>query len=159
MKFVPFVKPRTDMKRAARWVYLVGRSDFTVQNIQKHTVVCERHFPENIELDWKKNPALEPFPSSLQMETMPPHEKSEASGTKSDTKIEIDLESVNKLPKITENLFPTQVVKVYNKKTNIKTVAIPVPHGISIQNAPKDEIDFKGIFSFNKCFFPFSLGI
>ena len=62
VKFARFVKPLTDLPRAIRWVYLVGRDDFKVKDIDKFTVICEKHFLPGVELDWRINKSLEPFP-------------------------------------------------------------------------------------------------
>ena len=64
LKWASFVKPTKtyNVKRAIRWVHLVGRSDFTISNITKDTWICEKHFPPGVVLDWSKNVELEPFP-------------------------------------------------------------------------------------------------
>ena len=147
MKFVHFVKPKTDMKRAMRWVYLVGRSDFQVKDIHKNTVICQKHFPPDIELDWKKNPSLEPYPSSLQMETMPNYSKAEitASSSKSSAKIVVDLEKSDKISSARAQVENRQaIVKTYSTKCDVKTVSIPVYHGVQVNLANQSEIDFSG---------------
>ena len=60
--FAKFVSPFCDLKRAEKWVELVGRSDFTVGKITRNIFVCERHFPRStLDYDYQTNPALEPF--------------------------------------------------------------------------------------------------
>ena len=34
------------------------RKGFTVDNITKNTKLCELHFPEDVDLDHRKNPTL-----------------------------------------------------------------------------------------------------
>ena len=66
LKWASFVKPTKpyNVKRAIRWVHLLGRSDFTISNITKDTFICENHFPPGVVLDWSKNVELEPFPAN-----------------------------------------------------------------------------------------------
>ena len=48
LRFVPFVKPYgrfAEPRRAARWVKLCGRKNFTVENITKNSYICAQHFP------------------------------------------------------------------------------------------------------------------
>ena len=53
-KFAKFVQPGVDRLRAQRWAHLMHRANFGVQNIRKWTFVCEKHFPQNAELDYHK---------------------------------------------------------------------------------------------------------
>ena len=58
-----FVKPSADRKRAELWVSLVNRSDFTVEDITKYKFICVKHFdPSEIDLDYRYNSGLTPFP-------------------------------------------------------------------------------------------------
>ena len=55
-KFALFVQPvgrGSDEQRAQRWVHLMGRQNFTVENVKRHTYVCEDHFDENVVLDYR----------------------------------------------------------------------------------------------------------
>ena len=60
--FVPFVKPKTDIKRCKRWIQLSGRTPYPVDRISRNTYLCNDHFPLNENLDWKKNAKLDPIP-------------------------------------------------------------------------------------------------
>ena len=64
-KFALFVQPKgrnADLNRAKRWVHLCGRKGFTIENIERTTHICEDHFPENVDLDYRRNKDLEPYP-------------------------------------------------------------------------------------------------
>ena len=65
--FIPFLKPTFDFARAKRWVHLCDRkeSNFNIKKITKFTYICSLHFPDNVDLDWRKNLSLEPIPSRL----------------------------------------------------------------------------------------------
>ena len=55
-KFALFVQPKgrgSDITRCQRWVHLMGRSLFTVDDVKRHTYVCEDHFDDGIELDYR----------------------------------------------------------------------------------------------------------
>ena len=55
-KFALFVQPKgrgSDIGRCQRWVHLMGRSLFTVDDVKRHTYVCEDHFDDGIELDYR----------------------------------------------------------------------------------------------------------
>ena len=52
IKFAKFVQPGVDRNRAIRWAHLMGRAAFGVDDIRKWTFVCEKHFPENVELNY-----------------------------------------------------------------------------------------------------------
>ena len=73
LKFLPFAKPWNDRKQAERWVHLIGRKNFTVDDITQNSYICVKHFPKNVELNWKnwkKNKTLEPYPAlSLTIKT------------------------------------------------------------------------------------------
>ena len=60
--FVPFVKPKTDLKRCVRWLQLSGRIPYSIDRISRNTYLCNDHFPPNEVLDWKKNAKLDPIP-------------------------------------------------------------------------------------------------
>ena len=65
LRFIPFVKPWTDRKRALRWLEITGRTDINVDNIKHSNYICETHFPPNLhDYDWKTNPSLEPISSN-----------------------------------------------------------------------------------------------
>ena len=60
LRFIPFVKPNGrfgDRPRAAHWVYLCGRKNFTLDNITQHSYICAHHFP-NYEKKSQLNPIL-----------------------------------------------------------------------------------------------------
>ena len=60
LRFIPFVKPHGplgDQARAARWVYLCGRNNFSLENITQHSYICAHHFP-NYEKKKDLNPLL-----------------------------------------------------------------------------------------------------
>ena len=59
LRFVPFPK---HFERCAQWAKLCGRDQFFVEKVDRHTYICEKHFHKDQELDWKKNPDLEPIP-------------------------------------------------------------------------------------------------
>ena len=55
-KFALFVQTEgrnPDIPRAQRWIHLMGRQGFGVQNIKRYTFVCEDHFPANADLDYR----------------------------------------------------------------------------------------------------------
>ena len=60
--FVPFVKPKTDIKRCVRWLQLSGRTSYPIDRISRNTYLCNDHFPPDEILDWKKNAKLDPIP-------------------------------------------------------------------------------------------------
>ena len=52
--FALFVQPKgrgADFERAKIWVQLLGRVNFTVENVTRQTYVCSDHFDENVVLD------------------------------------------------------------------------------------------------------------
>ena len=56
--------PHKDVKRAKRWLALIGRPHtFQLKNINRYTVICSDHFPpsEKDKLNLIKNKDLEPF--------------------------------------------------------------------------------------------------
>ena len=60
--FVPFVKPKTDIKRCVRWLQLSGRTSYPIDRISRNTYLCNDHFPPDEVLDWRKNANLDPIP-------------------------------------------------------------------------------------------------
>ena len=54
--FVQITGRKADLPRAQRWVQLMGRSksEFLVEHVKSYTYVCEDHFDENVELDYRK---------------------------------------------------------------------------------------------------------
>ena len=56
------MKPFQDFDRCSNWAKLCGRDQFFVEKVDRHTYICEKHFLKNQELDWRKNPNLEPIP-------------------------------------------------------------------------------------------------
>ena len=56
-KFAKFVQPKghhPDLKRCQRWVHLMGRLDLSVEHINRTKYVCEDHFNEGVDLDYRK---------------------------------------------------------------------------------------------------------
>ena len=115
LKFANFVKPKTDLVRAIRWVSLTGRSDFKTKDIDRFTVICEQHFPQGVDLDWKTNKSLEPF--QYVRETPP---------------LEPEL-------KLTHQANVRTYESIQRRK---KILTIPVGH--AIQMGSLDDITFKG---------------
>lgn len=63
IKFVAFVKPKSDLKRAKRWIHLCGREHFDVAMITRNTYLCDKHFRPGEILNTCENLLLEPFPA------------------------------------------------------------------------------------------------
>lgn len=57
-KFVTIPPRKSCPDRAKKWIDLMCRKGFTVDNITKNTKLCELHFPEDVDLDHRKNPTL-----------------------------------------------------------------------------------------------------
>ena len=56
-KFAKFPQPagrNPDIKRCKQWIILIGRQNFTIENINKNTWVCEDHFEKGVNLDYLK---------------------------------------------------------------------------------------------------------
>ena len=56
-KFAKFPQPagrNPDIKRCKQWIILIRRQNFTIENINKNTWVCEDHFEKGVNLDYKK---------------------------------------------------------------------------------------------------------
>lgn len=62
LRWAPFPKPNVNQTAARAWIQLVGRANFSLANITKHTYVCEKHFDVGAVLDIRKNPHLRPAP-------------------------------------------------------------------------------------------------
>ena len=64
IRFANFPKPKFGRKRVERWIQLCGRTseNFKVSDVKSYTVVCELHFPVGVDLDYRTNPELEPYP-------------------------------------------------------------------------------------------------
>ena len=65
LQFIPFVKPWMDSKRAKKWLEIVARSEFSVEDIKHSTYVCQKHFLPSSNYNWKTNSLLEPLPISF----------------------------------------------------------------------------------------------
>ena len=50
--FVQSKGRRADLERAKIWVLLIGRGNFTVENVTRQTYICSDHFDENVVLDY-----------------------------------------------------------------------------------------------------------
>ena len=76
LRFISFVKPYGrygDRARAANWVYLCGRKNFTLENITQNSYICAHHFPNHknkAKLNPILNKELEPY-SCLSSEVHP----------------------------------------------------------------------------------------
>ena len=53
LRFATFPKVSVDGDRAKRWAELMCRRDFTVRNITSNIYVCELHFPEGVDLNYR----------------------------------------------------------------------------------------------------------
>ena len=45
IRFVPFPKPTKSRERAEKWVKLMCKPNFTIDQITNNTYICELHFP------------------------------------------------------------------------------------------------------------------
>ena len=136
-RFAHFVQPKSDAKRAKQWVYLVGRTDFGIEDIKYSSIICERHFPPGSNLNWRRNELLEPFLASMKMETVEPADRElneVANVIEPEQNEPVDLEP---LP-----------LKTYQMNKNIKFVTVPVAYGVRGASSTA-EIDFQGIFLLN----------
>ena len=72
LKWAGFVKPTKpkNIERAKRWIYLLQKSAFKLENITVDSYICEKHFPQkhHENLDWKKNLELEPIPPNADID-------------------------------------------------------------------------------------------
>ena len=64
LRFATFPKVSVNPQRAQQWVVLMKRMNFTVANITKNSFVCELHFDENVDLNYKTNKDLTPYPNN-----------------------------------------------------------------------------------------------
>lgn len=62
IKFAIFPKPRFGKERVKLWVELCGRKNFKESDVTKDTYICELHFDKDIDLNYKTNQELEPYP-------------------------------------------------------------------------------------------------
>ena len=44
VSFIPFAKPKTNLKCYKAWIKACGRKKFTIDNITENTYVCLKHF-------------------------------------------------------------------------------------------------------------------
>ena len=139
LRFVPFVKPSgrfEDKGRAARWVYLCGRKNFTLENITRHSFICAYHFP-NYENKGQFNPILnqdlEPY-YALSPEDHPKFVPTNGNTVEKKPKIPADLHDIEE-PRNFEN------VKTFKKKSTVTT--IEVPYGVKKATATPSKIDAK----------------
>lgn len=110
LKWAEFVKPTNpnNIERASKWIDLIGRTDFTVTKINKYTYLCEKHFHEGVNLDWRKNAELEPFQinSEISVKEDPLSEKYLSKNVKED--------SSNSLMVRTQNIFSLTFIILNN---------------------------------------------
>ena len=52
IKFAKFIPPSVNRLRSERWVHLMGRKNFTVDNVKAWTYICEKHFPDGVNLKY-----------------------------------------------------------------------------------------------------------
>ena len=52
IKWAKFVPPNVDRIRCQKWVHLCGRKEFETKNVKQWTYLCEKHFPENANLNY-----------------------------------------------------------------------------------------------------------
>lgn len=52
--FVQIQGRGADIDRAKKWVHLMGRANFDIENVTRQTYVCEDHFPEGVVLDYRQ---------------------------------------------------------------------------------------------------------
>ena len=60
LKWVRFCKPSFDANRAKLWIQKLNRSDFTLQKITQYSFICEKHFPNGADLNYRTNLTLTP---------------------------------------------------------------------------------------------------
>ena len=125
LRFARFVQPRTDYERASRWVKLIGRPGFTIENIKYRTIICERHFPNGVNLNWRLNKTLEPYPSNV-------------------------LSAVEDLDYFSPPESRPSNPKCYSSKRQPKDVAFSISYGFPIDNK---DIDMSGNSVFFISFF------
>ena len=110
LKWAEFVKPTNpnNIERASKWIDLIGRTDFTVTKINKYTYLCEKHFHEGVNLDWRKNAELEPFQinSEISVKEDPLSEKYLSKNVKEN--------SSNSLMVRTQNIFSVTFIILNN---------------------------------------------
>ena len=122
LKYARFVKPNVDLRRANRWISLVGRTDFGISAIDQWTIVCEKHFPYGVKLNWRTNQTLEPFPRPMKTVQLvkPPI-------------IEPEL-----------RVLRTKNVKSYGKNRIVKRITLPVPAAVTnVTNKNKIDLQVK----------------
>lgn len=44
VSFVPFVKPKVDIKKCLKWIHACRKKNFGPENINKYSYVCSKHF-------------------------------------------------------------------------------------------------------------------
>ena len=52
INFAKFIPPSVNRLRSERWVHLMGRKNFTVDNVKAWTYICEKHFAEGANLKY-----------------------------------------------------------------------------------------------------------
>ena len=127
LKFARFVKPRSDLARTVRWLGLIGRPDLKSWMIDEFSVICEKHFLDNVDLDWRKNPSLEPIPSFVKVFSTKSSKKKLISNSE-DSNV-----CVNK----------QQTPRTYSRDMNIKTVTIPIISGTRAESLGSIDINGK----------------
>jgi hypothetical protein len=126
VKFVPFVKPSTDLNRAKHWAHLCGREKFGVKNITRNTYICEKHFNHSEVFD-TKNPNLVPYPANSRIST--------TSRLYRPRIVEEEEEEEDKENKAKNAKFTFA-------KFLVRTKAVMVPFGVQINNI--DNITLRG---------------
>ena len=59
--FIRFPQPKYNLTKCRQWAQLCGRSDFSHKNVSTFTWICSKHFPKDVDLDFRKNKDLEPY--------------------------------------------------------------------------------------------------
>lgn len=120
--FARFVDPSTDRNRAQLWVEKLSRPDFTVENISRYSVLCEKHFPDDtLDFDYRTNLELTPLKEGTPL-----------------SKVRIQ-------PYYRHTNQEIKKVKTYEKlsKGTLKYVPVYLYHGVRSEAA---KIDFEGNF-------------
>ena len=122
LRFISFVKPYGtlgDHARAARWVYLCGRKNFSLENINQHSYICARHFPNHHnpkDLNPHFNKNLEPYSCRL---VQPKFVPTKGNTVEKKPKIPVDLHKVDEQP---EGKFEN--IKTFSRP-KVATIEVP----------------------------------
>ena len=118
LKFARFVQPKSDLERAKTWIKLIGRDDFSVKDINYTSMLCEKHFKPNENLNWRINKSLEPLRYDFKIA------------------VEDDDNFQNSVSRPKEPKFS------YGAKVKTKIVNVPVMCGVAMESKNSLPIDF-----------------